>query len=158
MREPNYWLVCTTNLDNIRTAYDRLVWGFPDISTRWGEKYKRNWRYFVKMFNRILSGDVMVFQHIKGRSYLVHAIGVVKDRYYDDETPILSDEVKEGYVIFPWKVRLGLMIFSEEPIAKLAILTQDYLTGYGIGRLRSTDIQAIVTNLEKITGLKVRFT
>ncbi|MEM2843631.1 MAG: hypothetical protein QXZ53_07145, partial [Candidatus Bathyarchaeia archaeon] len=82
---------------------------------------------------------------------------VVQEKFYDDETPIWDDEIKYGRVLYPWRVRFGLMLYSERPIVELAIPTHEYVVGYGIGKLMRADLETIIQNLEKATGLKVKF-
>jgi hypothetical protein len=99
----------------------------------------------------------MAFQLFKERKFFIHGLGVVQDKFYDDETPIWDDEIKYGRVIYPWKVRFGLMIYSEYPIMELAIPIHEYVSGYGIGKLPRGDLETIIQNLEKASGLKVKF-
>jgi len=44
------WLFSSSDLENIRTAYERLIWGFWDREV--GPKQRRNWR-FIRAYNKI---------------------------------------------------------------------------------------------------------
>ncbi|MEM2864610.1 MAG: hypothetical protein QXR65_05020 [Candidatus Bathyarchaeia archaeon] len=85
------WLVSSSNLDNVRRAHERLMWGFWDREA--GEKQGRNLRLFIKAFNRIKPFDYLVFQ-IAGTGG-IHGLGLVKSAYYDDQTPIWDKELSE---------------------------------------------------------------
>lgn len=67
--------IFSKNIENIRIAKERLLWGFWDREA--GEKFKRNWRAFIRLYNRIKPFDIAVFQiTISGN---IHAIGVIKE-------------------------------------------------------------------------------
>jgi hypothetical protein len=132
-----------------------MLWGFPDRKRSKNERYSRNWKDFVKWYNRISTGDIVVFQLYKPR-YLIHAIGVVKDRHYDDETPVFREEDDSGDVIYPWRITFSLMIFSPEPIVELAVPTEDYLRGYGLGKLSRPDFDVILGGLRDEVGLRMK--
>ncbi|MEM3986459.1 MAG: hypothetical protein QXR39_06790 [Candidatus Methanomethylicia archaeon] len=153
----NYWVLSSYSLDNIRRAHERLIWGFTDPTIKKEEKYAKNWRDFIKLYNKISFGDIMAFQLFQEGRFYIHGLGVVQEKFYDDETPIWDDEVKYRRVLYPWKVRFGLMLYSESPITELAIPTHEYVTGYGIGKLPRGDLETIIQSLEKTTGLKVKF-
>ncbi len=137
------WIFSSKNLDHIRTAYERLIWGFWDRDA--GKKQRKNWRSFIRAYNNIKPHDIAVFQ-IAGNGH-IHAIGVIKDRFYDDQTPIWQEEIKEKKVLFPWRVRFTLMIFSEEPITTHYVHIENYIDGYGIGEIRAHEIQSILREL-----------
>jgi len=48
-----------------------------------------------------------------------------------------------------------LMIYSESPITELAIPTQEYVAGYGIGKLSRADLETIIKSLEKAMSVVV---
>lgn len=78
------WLVSSTDLDNVRGARERLMWSFWDRGA--GERQRRNWRPFIRAFNKIKPFDYLVFQ-IAGAGG-IHGLGLVESAYYDDQTPI----------------------------------------------------------------------
>jgi len=153
----SYWVLSSYSLDNIRRAHERLMWGFTDPTIKKEEKYVKNWRDFIKSYNKISLGDIMTFQLFKEKRYYIHGLSVVQEKFYDDETLIWDDEVKYGHVIYPWRVRFGLMLYSESPILELAVPTHEYVAGYGIGKLSRGDLETIIQSLEKSTSLKVKF-
>lgn len=153
----NYWVLSSYSLDHIQRAYERLMWGFTDPTIKEEDKYLKNWRDFIKLYNKISLGDVMIFQLFQERKFYIHGLSVVQEKFYDDETPIWDDEIKYGRVLYPWRIRFGLMLYSERPIVELAIPTHEYVVGYGIGKLMRADLETIIQNLEKATGLKVKF-
>jgi hypothetical protein len=79
----------------------------------------------MKFYNKISLGDMMAFQLLKEGKFFIYGLGVVQDKFYDDKTPIWDDEIKYGHVIYPWKLRFRLMIYSESPIVGLAIPTHE---------------------------------
>jgi len=117
----------------------------------------KNWREFMKFYNRISSGDITTFQLFKEKNFYIHGLSVVQDKFYDDETPIWDDEKESGHVIYPWRARFGFMLYSESPIIELAIPTHEYVTGYGIGKLSRGDLETVIKSLEKTTSLKIKF-
>jgi len=114
------WVFSSKNRENIRRASERLVWGFWDKDlmkskkSEFAKKLAKNWRYFLRAYNRIVAGDIVFFQ-IAGAGE-IHAIGVVKDKYYDDQTPIWDVELEKRTVVFPWRVSFYIVIYSEEPL------------------------------------------
>jgi len=62
----------------------------------------KNWRPFFHLYNQVTAGDVVFFQLAEKGD--IHAVGVVKDRFYDDQTPIWPEEINRGAVLFPWRV------------------------------------------------------
>jgi len=105
------WIFASRNLINIRTAKERLLWGFWDKNVgrgRLAEKLRRNWRDFIKYYNRIKAFD-LVFLQLTRRyrefpAHGIYAFGVVERTYYDDQTPVWSDEHRENRVLYPWRV------------------------------------------------------
>ena len=152
----NYWVLSSYSIENIRRAHERLMWGFTDPTIMQEDKYSKNWRDFIKWYNNILPGDIMAFQLFKERRYFIHGLSIVREKFYDDETPIWNNE-KDRQVLYPWKVRFSLMLYSESAITELAIPTHEYTAGYGIGKLSRGDLELIIQNLEKATGLQVKF-
>jgi hypothetical protein len=94
------WLFSSSDLGNIRMAYERLIWGFWDREA--GSKQRRNWRSFIRAYNRIRRFDYVLIRIAKTGE--VHAMAVVKDTYYDDQTPIRKAEPEQRRVLFPWQV------------------------------------------------------
>jgi hypothetical protein len=99
------WLFSSTDLEDIRVGYERLLWGFWDRET--GEKQRRNWRSFVRTYNRIEPFDFAVFQIAKTGE--VHALGIVKEIFYDDQTLVWPKEFEQRAVLYPWRVAFSFM-------------------------------------------------
>jgi hypothetical protein len=82
------WLFSSRDLENIRRGYERLLWGFWDVrsakSKELREKLEKNWRLFLSFYNNIEPFDIAVIQ--VARSGEIHAVGVVKRTFYDDQT------------------------------------------------------------------------
>jgi hypothetical protein len=107
------------------------MWGFWDREA--GEKQRKNWRSFIRAYNRIKPFNIVIFQVAKTGD--IRAVGVVKDTHFDDQTPIWDNEIKQNKVLYPWKVALSTMIFSEKPFAKHYIEIPNYIDGYGLGEI-----------------------
>lgn len=146
-----YWLVSSKDVGNIKRACERLIWGFWDRET--GEKQRKNWRSFVRIFNTIKPFDVFVFQVAKTGE--LHGIGIVKETYYDDQTPIWEGEVKQNRVLFPWRVSLCTMLFSEEPFMKHFIRIENYIDGYGIGEIPEHEFRKVLQALKSKLGVEL---
>ena len=69
------WLFASKSLENIRVARGRLLWGFWDRDA--GVKQRRNWRDFIRLFNRIKPFDIALFQITHTGN--IHALGIVKN-------------------------------------------------------------------------------
>jgi len=141
----NLWLFSSKNIENIEVAKERLLWGFWDREA--GEKQRRNWRVFIKLYNKIKPFDIVVFQIAKTGE--IHAIGIVKETYYDDQTPIWPVEQKQNRVLFPWKVSFCNLIFSKKPFVSHFVNIESYVDGYGIGELREYEFRRILTEVQK---------
>jgi len=141
----NFWVFSSSTLANVRTAKDRLLWGFWDREA--GEKQRRNWRTFIRAYNRIRPFDVAVFQI--ARTGDIHALGIIRETYYDDQTPIWPLEIEENRVLYPWRVSFSAIIFSEEPFVSHFVRIQDYVDGYGIGVLEEHEFRRIFDNLKQ---------
>ena len=135
------WLFSSRDSSNIRRGFERLIWGFWDRDA--GKKQRRNWRNFIRLFNRIQPFDIVVFQVAQTGD--IHGLGGVKRTYYDDQTPVWDIELRERRVLFPWRVKLSFMIFSEEPVISRFIDIQDYVDGYGIGSLPQHEVHSILS-------------
>ena len=144
------WLFSSSNLDHIRRAYERLVWGFWDRPTQAKTDFQRrlikNWRSFIRMFNRIKPFDYAVIQ-IAGSGH-IHALGVIKSTGYDDQTPIWDKEIQQRRVLFPWRVYFSFIIFSERPITTLYTKISDYIDGYGISELPIHELRHIIDSID----------
>lgn len=140
----SFWLFSSNNVDNIKRAYERLVWGFWDREA--GEKQRKNWRRFIRDYNRIKPFNIVIFQ-VAGTGQ-VHAVGVVKETYYDDQTPIWDNEIEQNKVLYPWKVSLSTIVFSEKPFVKHFIKIGDYIDGYGIGEVPEHEFRKIFDNIK----------
>jgi len=135
------WLVSSKDIENIKIAKERLLWGFWDREA--GEKQRKHWRAFIRLFNRIKPFDVIVFQIATTGE--IHAIGIVKETFYDDQTPVWS--IEKNRVLFFWKVSFSSILFSEEPFITHFIKIEGYIDGYGMGELSESDLRRI---LEKV--------
>jgi len=134
------WIFSSKDLENIKVAKERLMWGFWDREA--GEKMRKNWRDFIRLYNKIKPFDIILFQIAKTGE--IHAIGIVKNKYYDDQTPVWPIETKEGRVLFPWRIGLSFILLFENPIKTLNIKIQDYVDGYGLGRVEDHEFQTIL--------------
>jgi len=151
-----YWIFSSNNLENIETGCKHLLWGFfdPDYISedreKLKDKLKKNWRNFLGKYNQIKPFDIAVFQIAKTGE--IHAIGVIKERYFDDQTPIWDIELKLKRVIFPWRVSFSAMIFSGEPVVKKFVKIQDYIDGYGLGVLEPHEFNFILKAFQEKFG------
>ena len=152
------WLFSSRDLESIRRGYERLLWGFWDVrsakSKELREKLESNWRRFLSSYNNIKPFDIVAIQ--VARSGKIHAIGVVKRTFYDDQTIVWPLEEKKGRVLYPWRVSFHIMIFSEEPITTLNIDKRDYVDGYGLGRLQAHHLNIILDAISNKFKLKIR--
>jgi len=139
----NLWIFSSKTVTNIEVAKERLLWGFWD--KRIAEKKKWNWRAFITLYNKIEPFDIVLFQ----RAYTgeIYALGIVKKTYYDDETPTFPGEEKD--VIFPWKVSFCSVIFSKKPFITHFVKKEDYVDGFGIGKLSEFELRRILTEIQK---------
>jgi len=120
-----------------------LLWGFWDREL--GEKQRRNWRSFIRLYNRIKPFDTVFFQIAKTGE--IHAIGIVKETYYDDQTSVWPLEKK--IVLFPWRVSFCTILFSEKPFVSHFVKIENYVDGYGIGELAEHEYRRILTKIQK---------
>jgi hypothetical protein len=148
-----FWIFSSKNIENIEIAKERLLWGFWDKEA--GDKQRKNWRDFIRIYNMIKPFDVVIFQ-IAGTGE-IHAIGIVKGTFYDDETPIWPDEIKQNRVLFPWKVSFCSIIFSKNPFDKIYIKIEKYIDGYGIGELTEHEFRGIITKVQEQLKVDINF-
>jgi hypothetical protein len=139
----NLWIFSSKTIENIEVAEERLLWGFWDREA--GEKQRQNWRSFIRLYNKIKPFDMVFFQ-IAGTGE-IHALGIVKETFYDDQTPIWPNE--QRHVLYPWKVSLCTMIFSEKPFITHFVKIESYVDGYGIGELPEFEFRRILTETQK---------
>lgn len=139
------WLFSSRDIDNIKTAKERLLWGFWDRDA--SEKTRKNWRSFIRLYNRIKPLDLVIFQTVGGE---IHALGGVQTTYYDDQTPVWPEEIKQDRVLFPWKVQFHFILFFEEPITKKFIRISNYLDGYGLGEIEEHEFRNIISKINAI--------
>jgi len=125
-------------------AHERLMWGFWDREA--GEKQRKNWRDFIRVFNKIKPFDIVIFQVAETGE--LYAIGVVKDTYYDDQSPVWDNEIKQSRVLYPWKVSLCSMIFSNKPFTKHFIRIENYIDGYGVGEVPEHEFRKIFQTIK----------
>jgi predicted RNA-binding protein len=147
----NFWIFSSRTIENIKVAKDRLLWGFWDREA--GEKFRKNWRLFIRLYNKIKPFDVVVFQIAKTGN--IHGIGIVKETYYDDQTPIWPNEEIEKKVLFPWKVLFCNIIFSETPFISHFVKIENYVDGYGIGELSEYEFRNILNEFQKRFPIKL---
>jgi hypothetical protein len=141
----NFWIFSSRNIENIEVAKKNLLWGFWDREA--GEKQRKNWRSFIRLYNKIKPFDIVIFQIAKTGE--IHAIGIVKETYYDDQTPIWPDETKQNTVLFPWRVSFCNLIFSKKPFTSHFAKIENYVDGYGIGELSEYEFRRILTEVQK---------
>jgi hypothetical protein len=139
----NLWIFASKTVENIEVAKERLLWGFWDREA--GEKQKRNWRSFIRLYNRIKPFDIVFFQIAKTGE--IHAVGIVKGTHYDDQTPVWPQE--QDRVIFPWKVSFCNVLFSKKPFVSHFIDIANYVDGYGIGELPEHDFRRVLAEIQK---------
>jgi len=98
------WVFVSKNRENICRAYEESVWGFwdKDVARSRRSKLARNWRSFLRLYNSISGGDLAFLQ--TAGSGDIHAVGVVRERFYDDQTPIWDQEIEERRALYPWRV------------------------------------------------------
>lgn len=137
------WIFSSKTIENIQVAKDRLLWGFWDKEA--GQKQKKNWRSFIGLYNKIKPFDIVFFQIAKTGK--IHAVGIVKRTYYDDQTPVWPSE--RGKVLFPWKVAFCMIIFSEKPFISHFVKVENYVDGYGIGELAEHEYRRILMEIQK---------
>jgi len=138
------WLFSSMDLENIRTAYERLMWGFWDREA--GEKQRRNWRSFIRTYNRIKPFDHAMIQIAKTGE--ICAIATVKDKYFDDQTPVFKAEIEQKRILFPWRVPFSFILYSEKPILTRFIEIQNYIDGYGLGEITPRDVMDVIKEVE----------
>ncbi|MCW4046864.1 MAG: EVE domain-containing protein [Candidatus Bathyarchaeota archaeon] len=138
-----YWIFSSSTVQNIEIAKERLLWGFWDREA--GEKQRKNWRPFIRLYNRIKPFDAVFFQIAKTGE--IHAVGIVKEVYYDDQTPIWPQE--QNQVLFPWRVGFCNILFSNKPFISHFTNIANYIDGYGIGELSEHEFRRILTELQK---------
>jgi hypothetical protein len=128
------------------------MWGFWDRDA--GTKQRQNWRRFVMTYQRLKPFDHAIIQMAKTGD--LHAFGVIKGSYFDDQTPVWPEEIRQGKVLFPWKVSFSLILFSEGAIMKRFIKGGDYIDGYGLGEARPQDTGDLIAAIENRTSLKIK--
>lgn len=140
------WIFSSKNLENIRIAKNNLLWGFWDKNI--GKRTKRNWRDFIRLYNEIKKFDIVLFQIAKTGE--IHAVGLVNDKFYDDQTPLWDLEKEKGKVLFPWRVSFSIIIFSEKPIISHFIKIENYIDGFGIGKVPIHEYKSFIEKIRKI--------
>ncbi|MHA1593926.1 MAG: hypothetical protein ACTSXX_04200 [Candidatus Baldrarchaeia archaeon] len=139
------WIFSSKDLENIRTASQRLIWGFWRKEA--SDKHRTNWRNFLRLYNSIKPGDIAFFQIAKTGE--IHALGVIAEKFYDDQTPIWKEEISRRTVLFPWRVSFSFMLFSEKPLTKMFIKIENYVDGYGIGEIPPNDAKTLLNEIAK---------
>ena len=139
------WLFASKSLEDIRVARERFLWGFWDRDA--GVKQRRNWRDFIRLFNRIKPFDIALFQITHTGN--IHALGIVRRTYYDDQTLIWPLESERERVLFPWRVEFSFILFSKEPFVKHFIKIENYIDGYGIGLVLEHEFRRILSYINR---------
>jgi hypothetical protein len=140
----SFWVFSSSSIENIKIAKDRLLWGFWDREA--GEKERKNWRAFIRVYNKIKPFDIVIFQIAKTGE--IHALGIVKETYYDDQTPVWPKELKKNQVIFPWRVSFCSIIYSDKPFTSFNVRIENYIDGYGIGELVEHEFRSVLTDIQ----------
>jgi len=154
-----YWVFASKNKENIKTASERLLWGFwkkphDSKSSRKKSTLAKNWRQFLHLYNNLSAGDVVFFQLAKSGD--IHAVGIAKDRFYDDQTPVWPEEVNKGKVLFPWRVSFYIIIYSEKPLGAYFTHLENYVDGYGIGEAPPHEAETVLEKLrEKLKSMGI---
>jgi hypothetical protein len=81
----------------------------------------------------------------------------VRDKYYDDQTLIWSDEKKSGTVLYPWRVSFSIIIYSKEPFKEFNVPKERYLAGYGIAELTEDEVSDIIKSVEGKLKVTISF-
>jgi hypothetical protein len=147
------WIFSSNTIENIRVAKDRLMWGFWDREA--GKKQRENWRQFIRLYNRIKPFDIALIQ-IAGTGE-VHAVAIVKDTYYDDQTPVWPNEMQQKKVLYPWRVSFSNIIFSDIAFASLFTKIESYVDGYGIGEPPEHEFRKILSDVEAKTNAEINY-
>ena len=86
------WLFSSSSLESIRVGYERPLWGFwrRDACPR------ERWGPFLSAYQRVKPSDIAVIQLTE--DYGIYAVGVVRERYYDDLTLVWRDELRRREV------------------------------------------------------------
>jgi len=152
------WLFSSNDLENIKVGFEHLMWGFWDrdapVSEKLKQKLTKNWRLFIKTYNRIKPFDHCLIQIT--RTGDIHAIAVIKNKQFDDQTPIWPLEIRTGKVHYPWRVEFSLVIYTERPILKRFTKIENYIDGYGLAEITSTDLTDVLNALSKCTEIKIK--
>lgn len=120
-----------------------------------GVKQRRNWRRFIKLYNEIKAFDTAVIQ-VAGTGE-IHAIGVVKETFYDDQTPIWPREFDEHRVLYPWRVSFANMLYSDSPFTVLFVKIESYVDGYGVGELPEHEFRKILADLKTKVNIEINY-
>jgi hypothetical protein len=100
-----YWLFFSKSLENVETAVKHLPWGFLSkdrIKEKNEKTAEEKWEEFLGYYNNIRPLDIVFFRvQNSERKFYIHAIGIVRDKYYDDLTLIWSNEKKYRAVLYP---------------------------------------------------------
>lgn len=86
----------------------------------------------------------------------MHAAATVKRTYFDDQTPVWDRELELNRVLYPWRMDLAFMLYSEKPILKTFIRISDYVDGYGIGELPQHELNNLLAAIPTRTEIKIK--
>ncbi|MCD6525007.1 MAG: hypothetical protein J7K48_08485 [Thermococcus sp.] len=156
-----YWLVSSFDYESLQTAQERLMWGFWDKNSASKQelrsKLKKNWRDFITQYNTMKPGDIVFFQN--KTNYKIHGFGIIREKYYDDQTPIWSLESKYNRVLFPWRLSFQAVLMSKMGFSIHAVNKSMYLDGYGLGALSESEAYRILKfiNIELGGSISVMF-
>lgn len=147
------WIFSSNTVENIQIAEERLIWGFWDREA--GRKQRENWRQFIRSYNRIKPFDITLIQ-IAGTG-AIHAIAIIRDTYYDDQTPVWPNEMQQKRVLYPWRVSFSNILFSDTPFTSHFIKLENYIDGYGLGELPEHEFRKILGDIRAKIGAEMNY-
>lgn len=147
------WIFSSNTVENIQTAKERLMWGFWDREA--GGKQRQNWRQFIRLYNKIKPFDIALIQI--ARTGEIHAIAIIRDTYYDDQTSIWPNETQQKRVLYPWRVSFSNIVFSDAPFTSHFIKLENYIDGYGLGELPEHEFRKILDDVNAKIGAEMNY-
>ncbi len=142
------WLFSSKNLENLKILKERLIWGFWDL---WiGNKTRKRAREFNRLYQSIKPFDIAVFQIASTGE--IHAIGIIKEKFIDYETPVWPIEIESNKVLLPYRISFKFVIFSEKPVVRYFVKIENYLDVFGIGKLPEHEARTILQYFSNFKG------
>ncbi|MEM0096800.1 MAG: hypothetical protein QW660_09260 [Candidatus Bathyarchaeia archaeon] len=86
----------------------------------------------------------------------IHAIAVIRDKQFDDQTPIWPLEISKGKVYYPWRVEFSMIMYSEKPIMRRFTKIENYIDGYGLAEITLTDLIDALNAMSKCPEIKIK--